>query len=201
MFGELAFLLDCFGTFIFALTGAVKGIQKHLDIFGVTVLACCVGVAGGLMRDSALNIIANSIIHQEYFIICILTGIICFIIPTNYLKYDKLITICDAVGLGVFTSIGCIKAASLNLGLIGIIFSGVITAVGGGIVRDILSGDCPPTILKTDFYATASLIGTLTFFLLNSCSISLTLSFFIVMTIVITIRLLAFHFNIQLPKK
>ena len=130
---------------------------------------------------------------------CILTGLIVFFSAPLIRKAGNIIRICDAFGLGVFTAIGAAKGAELGLSFIGIILSGVITAVGGGVIRDVMSGRIP-VILTTDFYATASLLGAILYcILIKLCPVHFFWMFLIIMIFVTGIRLLAIHFHLRLP--
>jgi uncharacterized membrane protein YeiH len=195
------FILEVLGTIIFALTGALKGTQKHLDIFGVIVLACCVGVGGGIIRDAIIGSLpVTALVNQSYFIVCILTGIFVFFFAKHFKEHDKLINIFDAFGLALFAFLGANKAHELNLDVIGIVLSGTITATGGGVIRDVLAGDLPPTILKTDFYATAAILGSLLFCFIQIFHLSFLFDFLITFSFILLIRLIAIHFKINLPK-
>lgn len=194
------YILEIIGTIIFAITGALKGTQKHLDIFGVIVLACCVGVGGGILRDTIGNVPVSALINPVFFISSILTGIFVFIFSNKFKSHDKLINIFDAFGLGLFTFLGANKGLVIDFGIVGIVLSGVITSTGGGVIRDVLSGELPPTILKTDFYATASILGGLLFCLLIALNCSFIIAFLSVFLFVTVIRLIAIYFNINLPK-
>ena len=192
-------ILDLAGTFIFAVTGAVKGVRRRLDIFGVTVLACCVGVGGGIIRDLTIGIRPVSALKNEYYLLlCIASGIITFATAKYWMKIRNIIQFGDAFGLGVFTFLGAQKAYEAGLGCTGIILSGVVTAIGGGIIRDVLSGTVP-VVLKSDFYATASMIGGGIFCIMVRNNLPLVLLFPTVAGVVIVLRLLALHYKIQLP--
>ena len=106
----LIFILDLFGTAVFAVTGAVKGVRHKLDIFGVTVLACCVGVGGGMVRDCIIGAAPVAALRNEqYILICIATGIAVFYTAKYWMRYRDIIQFGDAVGLGVFTALGAQK--------------------------------------------------------------------------------------------
>ena len=192
-------VLDLFGTAVFALTGAVQGIRRHLDIFGVTVLACCVGVGGGIVRDCIIGCTPVAALSNQYYILlCIATGILSYISARFWIRKRNIIKICDAIGLGVFTAIGAAKGFSYGLGFTGIVLCGVFTSIGGGIIRDVLTGRIP-VVLKSDFYATASLIGGIVYWLLLPLKLHFFISFLIVSVLVLAIRLWAIHYKIQLP--
>ena len=195
----LIFILDLFGTAVFAVTGAVKGVRHKLDIFGVTVLACCVGVGGGMVRDCIIGAAPVAALRNEqYILICIATGIAVFYTAKYWMRYRDIIQFGDAVGLGVFTALGAQKGFACELSLTGIVLCGVFTAIGGGIIRDVLVGTVP-AVLKSDFYATASLIGGILFCLLLPLKLPFFPMFLIIAGTVTGIRLLAIHFRIQLP--
>jgi uncharacterized membrane protein YeiH len=195
------FVLEVLGTIIFALTGALKGTQKHLDIFGVVVLACCVGVGGGIVRDAIIGCTpASALVNQSFFLTSIVTGILVFYFAKYLKNHEKLINIFDAFGLGLFTFLGANKGYLYNLDIIGVILSGAITATGGGVIRDVLSGDTPPTILRTDFYATAAILGGILFYTMKVFELTFITIFLSVFLFVTAIRLFAMYFNINLPQ-
>lgn len=195
----LIFILDLFGTAVFAVTGAVKGVRHKLDIFGVTVLACCVGVGGGMVRDCIIGAAPVAALRNEqYILICIATGIAVFYTAKYWMRFRNIIQFGDAVGLGVFTALGAQKGFACDLSFTGIVLCGVFTAIGGGIIRDVLVGTVP-AVLKSDFYATASLIGGILFCLLLPLKLPFFPMFLIIAGTVTGIRLLAIHFRIQLP--
>ena len=192
-------ILDLFGTAVFAVTGAVQGIRRHLDVFGVTVLACCVGVGGGITRDCIIGCTPVAALQDQYYIIiCIATGLLSYATASYWIKKRNIIKICDAIGLGIFTAIGAAKGFAYGLTSTGIILCGVFTAIGGGIIRDVLTGQIP-VVLKSDFYATASLIGGIIYCLMRPLQLPFFISFIIVSLLVSTIRLFAIKYRVQLP--
>ena len=196
----LIFLLDVVGTVIFAVTGAVRGVRLKLDFLGVIVFGCTVGVGGGMIRDCLIGSVPVAAFQNEiYLISCIITGITVFFLAPLIRKAQNIILICDAFGLGVFTAIGAAKGGGMGLSFIGIILCGVITAVGGGMIRDVMSGRIP-AILTSDFYATASLLGGIVYCILHRfCGLHFFWEFLIIMTFVTGIRLLAIHYHLRLP--
>lgn len=202
MIDNIILLLDLAGTLVFAATGAIRGIKKHLDIFGVTVLACCVGVGGGIVRDLIIGAVPVAAMKdQNYILLCFAAAVTAFCLPKRYLAHPGLIKILDAFGLGIFTALGAAKASIHDMNAVGIILCGIITATGGGVIRDVLSDRLPPTILKTDFYATAALIGGGIFCILKHFQTPPGWLFFITASTVTVIRLLAMYFKLKLPAK
>lgn len=147
------YALDLFGTVIFAITGALRAIRYHFDFFGVVVLACVVGVGGGMLRDAVIGATpAVALVDKWYLLACIFSGITIFFAAPLVAERWNLVQILDAIGLGVFTVIGANKGALHQLSDVGIVLTGVVTAIGGGVIRDLLTLTIP-AVLKSDFYA------------------------------------------------
>lgn len=193
--------LDLFGTAIFAITGALRGFRRHLDFLGVCVLACAVGIGGGLMRDALIGATpAAALCEGSYLIICAIMGAGAFYIAPRLSVRWNVIPVLDAVGLGVFTAIGCEKAALYNCGRAAIVLCGVMTAVGGGVIRDVLVMRIP-AVLRSDFYATAAALGGIVFVILIEYipCVDYFGRFLIVSALVLFLRLLAMRFKFHLP--
>jgi uncharacterized membrane protein YeiH len=200
MFEELIFYFDLVGTIIFAITGAVSAVKLRLDLLGVVVFSCTVGVGGGMLRDALIGATPAAALQNEiYLIACILTGLLIFFISKKLVRHREIIMFCDAFGLGVFTAIGAAKGAQYGLGPAGIMLCGALSAVGGGILRDVMSKKIP-AVLVSDFYATASLLGGSMYIFLQKSSLPVFIQFISVSLTVIIVRLLAIHFHVQLPK-
>ena len=203
----LVFILEILGTVAFAASGAMVGINKKMDIFGVCILGLTVSVGGGVIRDLILgNTPPNTFQNPVYALVAIGVSIIVFI-PwvRNFLKktqkiYDTSMLIMDTVGLGVFTVVGVQVAHSVSYetGYFLTIFVGVITGVGGGILRDLFADDIPYIFVK-HIYACASLVGAIlcTFLwnIVGEAAAMITGSI-----AVIALRFLAAHFRWSLPK-
>ncbi len=197
---NLIYILDLLGTFVFASTGAIRGIEKRLDIFGILVAAFLTAVGGGTIRDVVLNQLPFYFFDENY-IFAILSGTIFVIIFRKIVtKYSNVLVYLDAIGLGVFSIVGAIKGLNYGLSALGILFTGLITGIGGGIVRDILVREIP-FVLEKEIYATASIIGILTFIALSRYSgYSIEITTWISIVLIWIIRILAFELKINLPK-
>jgi uncharacterized membrane protein YeiH len=194
-------VLDLLGTFAFAITGAVKAANRGLDWFGAIALACVTGFCGGIMRDALLgNQPPIALQKPIYAIVCIFAAILVIVAQKKIISHWLFVQIADAIGLGTFTAIGAIHAENAGASGIAIISLAVLTAVGGGMLRDVLAGEIPQ-ILKSDFYATASLIGGLFFWFFSLCTSEFH-GVKVAATIAITIilRLYAMHTKLKLPK-
>ena len=196
---QIIFAFDIAGTIIFAITGAVSGVRLRLDLLGVVVFACTVGVGGGILRDTIIGAAPVAALQNEtYLICCIAAGLAVFFCAKYIENHQRIILICDAIGLGVFTAIGAAKGDLYGLGTVGMILCGVLSAVGGGILRDVMSRKIPD-VLTSDFYATASLIGGLAYCFLRTRVKDTFLLFCTVTLLVIGIRCIAAFFRIRLP--
>ena len=157
------YVLDLFGTVAFAITGAFKAIEKKLDIVGILVLATITGVAGGTIRDVILGRIPNSIVDPNYVIVTIASGLVIFFLYSRLKKHWNLFLKFDAIGLGVFTIIGATFAYNVfGLNFLAILLAGILTATGGGILRDMFVNQVPIVFIK-EFYLSASFIGIVIF--------------------------------------
>lgn len=195
----LMYCFDLFGTVIFAITGAVKGVRCKLDILGVTVFACTVGCGGGMLRDTLLGVTpVAAFTNSSYIILCVVTGLVVFFFAPKIAAKWEVILYCDALGLGVFTALGVAKAAQCGMGVVGQLLSGVITAVGGGVIRDVMSKSVP-VVLTSDFYATASLIGGIVYLLIEPFHFPLLANFLICTLVVVTLRVFAIDHHMHLP--
>ena len=203
----LVFILEIIGTIAFAASGAMVGINKKMDIFGVCILGLTVSVGGGIIRDLILgNTPPNTFQTPVYALVAIGVSIIVFIPKVrNLLKktprgYEMTMRIMDSVGLGIFTVVGVQVAfsAPYEVGYFLVIFVGVITGVGGGIIRDLFADDVPYIFVK-HIYACASLVGAILCAVLWNIT-GEAAAMIIGSTAVIALRLLAAHFRWSLPK-
>lgn len=193
-------LLDIFGTLIFALSGGFRAVKYELDILGVLILATSTGVGGGICRDVILGAHPPAAFSNEYYIVtCLIGGLLVFFFAHKLAFQWRKIIISDALGLGVFTAIGASKAYSFGLGPVGVVMMGCLTATGGGVIRDILVREIP-AVIKTDFYATASILGGCVFLIMNTfCSVA---EVTIPVTVIATtaFRMLAMRYDFHLPR-
>lgn len=194
-------ILDLFGTMAFAVTGAFKAIEHKADIVGVIVLSTITGVAGGVLRDIILGRFPPSaIINPSYLIITVFTAIIIFILFPSLKQHWNIFLKFDAIGLGVFTIIGAtIAYNTFGLNFLVIAIAGILTAVGGGILRDVFVNEIPLVFVK-ELYASASFVGIVLFFILLVIGINVNLATIPSILVVILVRLAAMRFNWNLPR-
>ena len=181
-----------------------------MDIFGVSVLGVTTAVGGGCIRDLILGIHPPKMFQDfSYVGVAIATSLVIFaviykkreLLEGHFIEmYEKIMNTFDAVGLGIFTVVGIQTALIVfdDSNTFLLIFIGVITSVGGGMLRDVLTGSMPFVFVK-HIYASASLVGAILYIVLNNC-INNIIAMVISMLIVISIRLLAARYCWNLPR-
>jgi uncharacterized membrane protein YeiH len=151
--------LDLAGTFVFALSGAMTGVKRRLDAFGVLVLSFAAANSGGILRDVLIGATPPVAIRDwRYLAVSILAGVITFYRYPNVDRLRAPVLWCDAAGLALFAVAGTDKALAFHLGPVAAVLLGMLTGIGGGIVRDILVTEIP-IVLRADLYAVAALAG------------------------------------------
>ena len=195
------YVLDLFGTMAFAVTGAFKAIEHKADIVGILILATITGVAGGTIRDIMLgNFPPNSILDPSYVVITVVTGVILFFLHSRLKKHWNVFLKFDAIGLGVFTIIGATFAyQAFGMNFLAIALAGMLTAVGGGILRDVFVNEVPIVFVK-ELYATASFVGILVFYFSLMFLEQLYTATILGIIITTGLRLVAMKYNWNLPK-
>ncbi len=150
---------DLGGTFVFALSGATAGVRNRLDIFGVLVLSFAAGNSGGIARDVMIGAVPPAAIRDwRYIAVSILAGLITFYWSRIINRLRSPVLVFDAAGLALFAVSGASKALAYQAGPVAAILLGMLTGIGGGMVRDVLVREIP-TVLRTELYAVAALVG------------------------------------------
>ncbi len=194
-------VLDLFGTMAFAVTGAFKAIERKSDIVGIIILATITGVAGGTIRDVMMgHFPPRSISDPYYVIITVTTGFTMFFLYPKMQKHWNLFLKFDAIGLGVFTAIGATFAyETYGMNFLAMSMAGMVTAVGGGILRDMFVNEIPMVFVK-ELYASASFLGVLVFYIVLSIDSNLEIATVASIVITTVLRLVAMKYNWNLPK-
>ena len=155
----LVTVLDLGGTFVFALSGAVAAVRYRLDIFGVMVLAFAAGNVGGITRDLLIGAVPPAAISSlNYLGVSILAGLIVFFWDPLVTRHSNTVLWFDAIGLAFFAVAGAEKALVHGLNPVMAALLGMLTGIGGGMLRDVLVMQIP-TVLRSDLYALAALVG------------------------------------------
>jgi len=193
-------ILDYLGTAAFAITGASKAIEHKADIFGIIVLATVVGMAGGMTRDVIFGRFPTAFADPIYIGITVIIGIAMFFLYSFFKKRMNVWLIFDAIGLGVFSIIGASIAYQIvGLDFLPMLFGGIITAIGGGILRDVIVRDIPIVFVK-EVYAVASIIGIVIFYAVLYYGGDMQVASIVGIVAATGIRLLAMKYNWNLPK-
>ncbi len=152
-------VLDLVGTFVFALSGALVGVRRRLDLFGVLVLSFVAATGGGIMRDTMIGATPPAALQDwRYVALSAVAGLLTFRAAGLIERWRNPVQSLDAVGLGVFAAAGALKALAFGLGPVGATLLGMLTGIGGGMARDVLVAQVP-TVLQAELYATAALAG------------------------------------------
>ena len=156
---SLPFLLDLAGTFVFALSGAVAGVKHRLDLFGVLVLSFVAANTGGIVRDVLIGAVPpGAIADWRYLGVSLVAGVVAFRFPSQVIVRGNPVQLFDAAGLALFAVTGAHKALTHGLNPVMATLLGMLTAIGGGIARDLLLAEIP-IVLRAELYAVAALVG------------------------------------------
>ena len=207
---SLLFLLDLVGTIAFAISGALVAIRKGMDVFGVNVLAVTTACGGGLMRDLIIGSIPPQMFRNPFFVM-IAFGVanVVFLLMALHRHmprkvapiYDQLLFWFDSLGLAAFTVDGVMAGIAIGYGdnEFLICFLGLMTAVGGGALRDVLASQMPD-IFRKHIYAVAAIAGAIVMVLLLRVGGSQKIAMIGGFLLVLVLRKLAAHFRWNLPK-
>jgi uncharacterized membrane protein YeiH len=156
---SLLLVLDLVGTFVFAISGAMAGVTRRLDLFGILVLSFVAGSVGGITRDVLIGSVPPAAVSDwRYLTVSLLAGAITFYWYSAVERLRSPVLIFDAAGLALFAVSGAQKALAFGLNPIMAALLGMLTGIGGGMMRDILLAEIP-TVLRADLYAIAALAG------------------------------------------
>lgn len=206
----LIFILECIGTVSFAVSGALVAISHKLDLFGVLTVGSITAVGGGIIRDLLLGCAPPRIFSNPVvFVLAIITALVVFVIAfinskkfnDLSLKIDKINIFFDALGLAVFSVTGvelAVKSGFSENVLLALLM-GLITGVGGGVLRDVLVNE-KPYILTKHIYAVASLTGCVIYYFVNIYIGYSLIAACVSSVVVVVIRMLAAHYRWKLPK-
>ena len=165
-FGEMSattllLVLDLVGIAVFGVSGALAGVDKNLDLFGVLFLSVATALGGGFMRDALIGSTpAAALTDGRYLLVPVVVGLIVFYVHPAMARLSRIFLLVDAAGLGLFAVAGARKALDFGVPAVGACGIGLLTAIGGGIFRDVLVREIP-AVLHREIYATAALLATI----------------------------------------
>jgi uncharacterized membrane protein YeiH len=196
----LVLILDLAGTFVFALSGATAGARRQLDLFGVLVLAFAAACSGGIIRDTLIGATPPAAINDwRYLATSMVAGIFAFRWHGTIERMANPVRVFDAAGLALFAVAGAQKALAHELNAVMAALLGMVTGIGGGVVRDVLLAQVP-TVLRSDLYAVAALAGATIVVLGDYFRVSPVITAIAGATLCFTLRLLAIRRGWHLPK-
>lgn len=151
--------LDLVGIFVFAMSGALVGVRKDVDVFGVMVLAGTTGLGGGFLRDVLIGAAPPAALADwRYLLVPAAAGLLTFVYHPVVGRMERMVNVFDAFGLSLFCVTGATKALEYGLGPVPAALMGMLTGIGGGMLRDLLAGRVP-VIFRGELYATPALAG------------------------------------------
>ncbi len=207
---DVFFLMEMIGTVAFACSGAMVAIEKRLDLLGIIVLGETTAVGGGMIRDIIIGIHPPALFVDPIYVIAAFVSVMVLFVAVKYFyhsadilespMYEAVLNLLDAIGLGAFTVVGIDTAVGAGFGdyKFLMIFLGVITGVGGGILRDMMAGQTP-AVLRKHVYACASIAGAVCYVVLMNY-IGEGGAMVVSAILVTVIRVLARHYKWNLPR-
>lgn len=197
---NLVYTIDILGTFAFAISGALVASDKKFDLFGVLIIAFVTAVGGGMLRDILINAHPiNWIGDLNYLWTIFLAVFLTFLFKSKIAFLSKTLFLFDTIGISVFTLLGLQKGLSFDLHPLIALIMGMISAVFGGVLRDVLTNKVP-LIFEKEIYASACLAGGLSYLVLNLAEAPKDINFIISASVIIIIRLVSVKYELELPK-
>lgn len=153
-------VLDLAGIFVFAISGALVAVRKGLDVFGVLVLAGTTGLGGGALRDVLIDATPPAALQDwRYLVVPVAAGLLAFVAHPALGRMEPAVNVFDAFGLGLFCVTGSLMALDHGLGVAPAALMGMVTGIGGGVLRDLLAGRVP-VVFRGELYGTPALAGS-----------------------------------------
>lgn len=196
---SLPYVLDLGGTFVFALSGAMAGVKRKLDLFGVLVLSFVAANTGGIIRDILIGAVPPGAINDwRYLGVSLVAGLVTFYFPSVIVQRWNPVLLFDAAGLALFAVSGAHKALVYGLNPVMATLLGMLTGIGGGMARDVLLAEIP-TVLRSDLYAVAALVGAAIVVIANMLHLPSGVAAFVGAALCFGLRVLAIRQGWQLP--
>ncbi len=196
---DVIYLFDIIGTFTFAVSGTLAASEKRFDLLGAFLAALLTAVGGGTTRDVLLGSTPVFWMHDINYLVTIVCAMMfCFVFPKYLLKLKETLFFFDTVGIAVFTVIGINKAMMFNVHPVFAIIMGAVTAVMGGVFRDIFCNEVP-LIMRKEIYGIACLAGGAIFFFLKILYEETALIYTITILVIALIRFVSVRYKLSLP--
>lgn len=193
------YTIDILGTIAFAISGVLVALSKKMDPFGILIIAFVTAIGGGTIRDLLIGDTPVSWMENlTYTYVIIIAAVLTVVFKSKIDYLRRSLFLFDTIGIGLYTVVGVEKGINAGLSPVICIALGTISACFGGVIRDILCNEIP-VIFRKEIYATACILGGVTYFLVKKLPIDNDGVFIIAIIVVIVIRLLAVRFKISLP--
>jgi uncharacterized membrane protein YeiH len=191
--GDGLLVADLVGVAVFAASGASAGIAKRLDLFGIAFVGFVAALGGGILRDLVIGSVPPlAFADWRYAVTAVAASVLVFWLHPQLTRWRRLVLLLDASGLGLFTVTGTIKALDAGVGPVGACLIGMLSAIGGGLARDLLTGEIP-VVLQRDIYAVAALGGAILVTILREAGIADPLSMGVSALLITGVRLVALY--------
>lgn len=187
------------GTVAFGISGGLAAVRGRLDAFGVVSVAVVAAVAGGIARDLLIGIPSVAFQEPMYLLASAIAGLICCVVPAQLNRTPSLVLFADALGLGLFCVTGTARALAHGLSPVSAAILGMITGVGGGVVRDLLLRELP-LILRSDIYAIPALLGASVFAAGDSFDFAPPGVAAVAALVCVGLRLVGIRYQLQIPR-
>jgi uncharacterized membrane protein YeiH len=196
---SLPYLLDLAGTFVFAFSGAMAGVRRKLDLFGVLVLSFAAANTGGITRDILIGAVPPGAINDWHYLgVSLAAGIMTFYFPSAVMERWNPVLLFDAAGLALFAVSGAHKALVHGLNPVMSTLLGMLTGIGGGMARDVLLAEIP-IVLRADLYAVAALAGAAIVVIANVFKLPSDAAVLVGAALCFGLRILAMKYGWRLP--
>ena len=196
---SLPYLLDLAGTFVFAFSGAMAGVRRKLDLFGVLVLSFAAANTGGITRDILIGAVPPGAINDWHYLgVSLAAGIMTFYFPSAVMERWNPVLLFDAAGLALFAVSGAHKALVHGLNPVMSTLLGMLTGIGGGMARDVLLAEIP-IVLRADLYAVAALAGAAIVVIANVLKLPSDAAVLVGAALCFGLRILAMKYGWRLP--
>jgi uncharacterized membrane protein YeiH len=203
-----AFSIPLWGDLLAVGVGSLQGAlfasgfrDRRLDLLGIAIIGVATGVGGGLLRDLLLNVTPVALQSNWYLPATVVAALLGMLLGRLFRRLDPLITFLDALTIGLFGAIGATKALAVGMPEVPAVFVGVVAAVGGGVLRDVLL-NLPIAVMHVgSLYAVAAGAGTVVLVLLLDLGVPLTVAVVVCVVATLTIRLLAVRYGWSLPEQ
>jgi len=197
----MIYWVGLFGTFVFAISGILTSTDKRFDLVGTIVIGVVTALGGGTLRDVMIGATpVQWMLDTTYLWVILLALVTCFFLKKHIEKLRRSFFIFDTIGIGLFTILGINKSIEFGLPPASALLMGIVSAVFGGIIRDVLSNEIP-LIFRKEIYATACFAGGLLYLMLRHFEVELNLNMILSISLVIAIRGLSSKFGWSLPFK